>query len=524
MNTAVVAALPPRAIPAAGRWLLCGIVLAALTEASAGTLLVLGRADVIGDMHATPDEAAWIDIAYQVAKLLGFLMAPWVLGRLGARRALVGATLAMGVACGLAALTPPLDALIALRLAQGFAGGLLLVAGQAIVFLAYPAAHQPALQALFAIGAVVAPATLVPALHGWMLDAADWTTIMATIVPVALAGAGALLLDDAPLPAMPRRPFDAVGTALAAVAVAGLVYALVQGVRWDGFGAAHVRVATGLGSLALMAFLVQQRRAAGRGLLDWSLFGVADFAFAFVVSFVAGAALFGSAFLIPAFAVSVLGFTPTSAGCLLLPSGVLFVATLLGAAWAMQARRLPPVATVPVGIALIMAAMWLLSGANAQSGADLQPAIALRGIGLGLLFLSITLIAFGALAPGQLAAGIGLFNAGRQLGGLVGVAALQALIERDVALNLTVLGANVSAAMPAVAGRLSATIDVLVSRGLDPAVASRTATAWLGRALHDQARVLAFDAAFASVAVLFVVAVPVIVATRRVLARRARRT
>ena len=142
MNTAVVAALPPRAIPAAGRWLLCGIVLAALTEASAGTLLVLGRADVIGDMHATPDEAAWIDIAYLVAKLLGFLMAPWVLGRLGARRALVGATLAMGVACGLAALTPPLDALIALRLAQGFAGGLLLVAGQAIVFLAYPAARR----------------------------------------------------------------------------------------------------------------------------------------------------------------------------------------------------------------------------------------------------------------------------------------------------------------------------------------------------------------------------------------------
>src|SRR3546814_2761609 len=96
---------------------------------------------------------------------------------------------------------------------------------------------------------------------------------------------------------------------------------------------------------ALLLFAFRQFRVGDEGLLDLSTFQTEDFAFAFFVSFVAGAALFGSAFVIPAFAVSVLGFSPTEAGELLLPSGACFLVTLLFAAYMMQARGLPPVAT-----------------------------------------------------------------------------------------------------------------------------------------------------------------------------------
>src|SRR3546814_3104252 len=61
----------------------------------------------------------------------------------------------------------------------------------------------------------------------------------------------------------------------------------------------------------------------------------------------------------------------------------------LFAAYMMQARGLPPVATVPFGVLSIMVAMWMLSGSNGESGAaDMMPAILLRGFGLGFLFLS----------------------------------------------------------------------------------------------------------------------------------------
>src|SRR3546814_20488586 len=88
--------------------------------------------------------------------------------------------------------------------------------------------------------------------------------------------------------------------------------------------------------------------------------------------------------------------------------------------------------------------MWMLSGSNGQSGAaDMMPAVLLRGFGLGFLFLSIMLIAFGKLPPASVAFGIGIFNIGRQLGGLIGVAALQTSIDAGLVHNQAVLGAAI---------------------------------------------------------------------------------
>jgi len=253
---------------------------------------------------------------------------------------------------------------------------------------------------------------------------------------------------------------------------------------------------------------------------DFSAFASHDFFFAHIVSFVAGAALFGSAFLIPTFAVSVLAFTPTNAGQLLLPSGIIFAGSLLISAFLIQARHIPPIATVPFGILMIMTAMWMLSGSTIESGAgDMMPAILLRGLGLGFLFLSLTLIALGNLDQGNLASGIGIFNMGRLIGGLMGVAGLQTLIESNVAANAIVLGANITAGTPAVSERLATSAAMLVARGMDAAAASRAAVSQLGRAVGGQSTVTAFDTAFNAVALLFVFAAPVLVAIKIALSR-----
>ncbi|SDH80170.1 MFS transporter, DHA2 family, multidrug resistance protein [Pseudomonas benzenivorans] len=518
------AATPSTGSATAGALLLAGIVLAALTEALAGTVLALGRGDIIGDTHATPDEFAWLDIGYTALKLIGFMTAPWLLNRFSARNLLIGSTLVMGLACGLAAGTARLDLLVALRIIQGFAGGTLLVGGQALLFRAYRRAHQPILQALFAMGAVVAPATLAPALQGWLIDSHSWTWIFFSVVPLALAAGGLLLSADGPLPDKARqRPFDWIGFALIAVSLSCLTYVFIQGSRWDWFEAPRILWLSVIGAAALLAFLGQQLLASGQGLLDFSLLGSSDFSFAFIVSFVAGAALFGSSFLIPAFALSVLGFSPTDAGQLLLPSGVLFIGALLLAAFLFQARGIAPFATVPLGILLIMLAMWLLAGSTRDSGSDdMLAAILLRGLGLGFLFLSITLIAFSDLDRRNLACGIGLFNTGRQLGGLMGVAALQTLLEHDLATNVAVLGANLTPGAGAVIERLAGTTAMLTAKGMDAAAAGQAATSLLGRVVTGQSRVIAFDTAFFAVALLFAIAAPVLVGIKVGLVRYAK--
>ncbi len=509
-------------------WLaVAGIALAAVTEAIAGTALSLGRSDVIGDTHATPDEFAWLDVGYTALKLIGFAFTPWLLTRAPPRVCLLAATLAMGIACGAAAFSTRLEVLIVLRAVQGIAGAVLLVSGQAILFRDYPRSCQPILQAVFAVGSVVAPATIAPALEGWLLDAHSWTWIFFGVLPVALVAAGLIVLGETPAaPDVTRepRPFDGIGLALLGVALFAMTWVLSQGSRWDWFAAGQILWLGLLACAAFGLFIVRQARIGSRGLLDLTVFRVDNFTFAFAVSFVAGAALSGSAFLIPAFAVSVLAFTPTDAGQLLLPSGAIFIGALLLAAFLIQKRRAPPFATIPAGILLIMTAMWMLSLSSTESGAqDMMPAILLRGLGLGFLFLSITLIAFSQLPPGNVASGIAIFSIGRQLGGLMGVAGLQTLVDHQAAGNLAVIGAGIAPGNPALAERLGAVTAALTERGLEAGAAAKVATGMVNRAISGQASAIAFDAAFGAVALMFVVAVPVVIGLRIGLARTAKR-
>src|SRR5690606_38432519 len=148
------------------------------------------------------------------------------------------------------------------------------------------------------------------------------------VLPLALAAIGLMLMaGPIQLPLLDRRALDGVGLAALTLALSSAAWLLSQGNRWDWLENGRVAKVLGLAVIAFL-FVADRQRRARTPLLDLALFRNDDFAFAFAVSFVAGAALFGSAFLIPTFALSVLGMTPTEAGALLLPSGLVFAATL----------------------------------------------------------------------------------------------------------------------------------------------------------------------------------------------------
>jgi DHA2 family multidrug resistance protein len=167
-----------------------------------------------------------------------------------------------------------------------------------------------------------------------------------------------------------------------------------------------------------------------------------EFAFGFVVSFVPGFALFGSPFLIPAFTLQVLQFTARDVGPVLLPGALTVGLELLTSGFVIQLLRAPPVLIVPFGIGIFMSAMRLLSGFSAESGyLDLLPTLVLRGFGRDLLFIAITMICLGDLTGAEIPHGVGLFNLGRQMGGLIGVAFLTTFLEHHMALSRTALSA-----------------------------------------------------------------------------------
>jgi DHA2 family multidrug resistance protein len=524
-STQTIDALPVAARSGIRDWsLILGISVAALAEAIAGTALSTGRLDMIGDTHATPDEFAWLDVAFTASKLIAFLLTPWLTARLSETTTVRVAAGLLALACGVAASTDNLDLLVATRIVQGLAGGILLVAGQAALFRSFPSGSQPIVQAVFAIGAVVAPACFVPLLSGWMIDSWSWNWIFlsgfaAAVAGLALIVAGGQLGDaDVPAPKLDWAGLLSFGTAVIAV-----TYVLTQGSRWNWFEERHIALLAILGVIALFVFLLMQCGRRDGTLIDRSVFANQGFAFAFAVSFVAGFALSGSAYIIPSFAVSVLGMTATDAGLLLFPSGLLFVAMMFFVGWLIMARGLPPFATVPFGILAFMTAMWLLSGVNTESGiGDMGTAIHVRGAGLALLFLSLTLIALNGLPARTVVYGVALFDMGRLVGGQIGVAALQTLIDRQTRQNFTVLAANVNDGSPVVAARLGQLGNLVSAKGVEAGSVTKTALSLLARQVTTQAAVISFETAFLTIALLFVAAAPVLIIYKVALGRLAK--
>jgi DHA2 family multidrug resistance protein len=181
-----------------------------------------------------------------------------------------------------------------------------------------------------------------------------------------------------------------------------------------------------------------------------------------------------------------------------------------------------PITLVPFGILFFAPAMWLLSGSTSGSGSpDLILPLLLRGFGLGLLFVALTLVALQGLSAAALPFGIGLFNFGKQTGGLIGTALLQTYIDHQNALNRAILAAHLSSGDPAVDQRLRATANVLASHGIDGAAATKAALPVLQRALEKQVATISFDEAFFALVLLFAAAAPCLIVAKQLLGRQA---
>lgn len=502
-----------------GPLILTGVVLAAAMDAIASTALSIGRIGLFGDIHATPDELALADITFVTAKLVGFLVVPMLVTTFRPTACLRAATAALLLSCAAMTLSSSLVWIYLCRSVQGVAGGAVLVAGQTLLFSRFARKRQPTVQAVFAIGAIMAPTTLTPALQGWVVDHLSWGWIFLSTIPLGIAALVLLAADgERRKDGKVRLPF--VRISLLSMGAAAITYVLQQGSRFNWFDDGHIVWLTLLGIMTLGIFiLLDCLHVPEHSLIRTTALRHPGFRFGIVVSLVAGFALSGTSYLIPAFALNVLGFTATAAGTLLLPSGVMLGLGLILGGIAME-TGVKPFALVPFGLALFAGAMWLLSGATSVSGtADLTFPLLLRGIGLGFLFISLTIVALSDLDGRSLASGIGLFNFCKQLGGLLGPALLQTYVDHQSSLARTILSAHLVAGNPHLEERLRATATALAAQGLTGDAASKAAAPVLQQMLGTQVAVIAFDQAFFGLVLFFAATAPVLVLAKRLLNR-----
>ena len=302
------------------------------------------------DLNAGISSLQWVVNAYTLT-LSGFLLLGGSLGdHYGRRRVFVLGVVWFAAASLLCGLAPTDEALIAARALQGVGGALLTPGSLAIIEASFRREDRaPAIGAWSGLGGVTA--AIGPFLGGWLVQAATWRLIFLINLPLAVVVVWVSVrqVPESRDPGATGR-LDWAGAGLAALGLAGVVYALTDG-PGQGWTSPRILGAGLVGVAALVGFLLWERYTPAP-MLPLDIFASRQFSAANAVTFVVYGALGGSLFLLPIQLQRVVGYSPLASGVALVPITVLML--LLSARAGRLASRIGPrlpMTLGPLGVA-----------------------------------------------------------------------------------------------------------------------------------------------------------------------------
>jgi DHA2 family multidrug resistance protein len=365
-----------------------------------------------GALSASPDQITWVVTSNLVATAIMTPLSGWLVTRFGRRKLCNFAVIGFGaasLACGLA---DSLGELVLFRALQGAFGAPLVPVSQAIVLDTYAKRSHGAVIAIFGMGSVVGP-IVGPVAGGWLAEAYNWRYVFYMIVPfaaLALLGTFAFIHDRA---GATKVRLDWLGFLMLAVALAAAQLMLDRGERADWFDSAEIVSWAAIAAIALYAFIVHSATAA-RPFLDPRTFGDRNFSIGMVLIFVFGMLNFTPMTLLPPMLQGISGYPDSVIGAVL---GARGLGTLIAFFLMIFASRLDPRAMILLGFLLQAYAGWQLAQLDMHPGtATVFWPMAVQGFGVGVLWVSITMVTFATLAPERVAEGSAIYHMVRNVG------------------------------------------------------------------------------------------------------------
>ncbi len=381
-----------------------------------GTIVTVALPRMGSDLDVPLSDLQWTLNAYMLT-LAGLLLLGGGLGdRYGRRRIFVLGTVWFTVASLLCGAAPTGGTLIAARALQGVGGALLTPGSLALIQSTFrPGDRAKAIGLWSGLGGVATAGG--PFLGGWLVDGPGWRWIFFINVPFA---AGVLLLArDIPESRDWRASgrFDLLGAALAALALGGLTYALIQR-----------EPAAAAGAAVAAAVFVWWERRTPRPMLPLGMFRSSLFSVVNLVTLCLYAAMGGVFFLLPTQLQNGLGYSALAAGIAGLPTTVLLT-VLSGPAGAL-AQRIGPRLPMTVGPLVAAAGVALLHRVHPDSSywSDVFPAVVLQGLGISLFVAPLTATVLASVEVRRAGVASGVNNAAARVAQLVAVAALPLLV------------------------------------------------------------------------------------------------
>jgi EmrB/QacA subfamily drug resistance transporter len=411
-----------------GRGVLFSTILASGMAFLDGTIVNVALPHIGADLDSTVAGLQWTINGYLLT-LAAFVLLGGSLGdRLGRRKIFMIGIVWFTVASVLCAIAPTIGTLIAARFLQGVGAALLAPGSLAIIQASFRAEDRGKAIGMWSGFSGISTA-LGPFVGGYLIDALSWRWAFLINVPLGVLAILASIrwVPESRAPKESTR-FDVTGATLAALALAGITFALIEAPD-DGWGSTLVIGAIALGVGCAVAFVLVERRKGDAAMTPPALFRSRVFTVLNLYTVAVYAALSGESFFLAVMLQNVAGYDAFQTGLATLPATALML--LFSARSGALATRIGPRWQLTVGPVVAAVGMIMLRGIGPDADylTDVLPGVLLFGLGLVILVAPLTTAVLAAVDMRHSGIASGVNNAAARAGALIAIAALPLLVS-----------------------------------------------------------------------------------------------
>ncbi|MBY6365490.1 MDR family MFS transporter [Rhodococcoides corynebacterioides] len=398
------------------------LVVAAFVMILNETIMSVALPTLMTELSIGASTAQWLTTAFLLTMAVVIPTTGFLFQRFTVRQVFTAAMTSFVVGTLLAALAPGFEVLLAARVIQAAGTAIMLPLLMTTVLSLVPESRRGRMMGVISIVIAVAPA-VGPTISGVVLDALGWRWMFWLVLPIAVAATGLGIALVRNVTETRRVPLDVVSVVASVFAFGGIVYGL-SSIGHSAEGAAvPVWIPLTVGVVALVFFVLRQRRRqdAGTALLDLRPFATPAFSVGLGMIAISMMALFGALILLPMYLQNVLGLDTLATGLTLLPGGLVMglLAPFVGRAF----DRVGPRPLVIPGSLVVSAALWSMTSLDAQSGQSTVIGIhVLMSVGLSMMMTPLMTSSLGSVPPRFYSHGSAIFSTVQQLAGAAGTA------------------------------------------------------------------------------------------------------
>src|SRR4030088_1809999 len=447
--------------------------------------------DIQAGLSASSSEVSWVQTPALIAEVVGVPVSGFLSRAFGTRLLFAFSAAGFTIASFLCGFASSIEQMIVWRALQGFLGAGMVPTVFASAYTVFPRSKFYIVAPIIGLVATLAP-TIGPTVGGFITDAMSWHWLFfINVVPGIAITVGVLALVDFDQPNFKLLDrFDWFGLIAMAGFLGSLEYVLEEGPQYEWLEDTSVAVCAAVCAVSAIAFFYRVLTAE-EPIVDIRAFADRNFGVGCLLSFCIGIGLYGLTYMYPRYLAEVRGYSALMIGETMFVSGItmFLTAPIVGRLMLKIDMRY----IIAAGIVIFAFGSWQMTWITREYDFYelLVPQI-LRGIGMMLAMVPTNGIALGTLPPDRVKNASGLFNLTRNLGGAMGLAVINQVLNERTDLHISRLHDRVTW------GNTTATetLNMLTQKFLGAGDASLMAMKQLSQIVHRQAVVMGYGDAF----------------------------